>query len=520
MDFFPVYMDIKQLLTVLPPSASIKYKLKQADDALNFVYTDLKRSEAFDYLHANKERAVYGVNGDTQPSVAPTYPITASGVVLNAAFLDRVKNGTDKGVVLIEGRIATDKPLILCVEKDGVSIAEIQLNIKISEVEKMYRWINLRGVAGQSVTRQTNLAEPQNYPDKATNGKMFIFVHGYNVDERQSRAWNAEAFKRMYQSGSRAMFTAVSWHGDQSQLPVVNVSPNYWANITNAFVTSQALAPAVNALPGKTKIIAGHSMGNVVISSAIKDHNMNVSKYFMLNAAVALEAYDTSALSVNAMRPNAWANIEQRLWSTKWYDLFPSGDGRRGLTWLNRFGSTSNAINYYSSGEEVLNNNNNPGVVPALGPERAWVYQEMTKGVTSIVSDLTLVQVQGGWGVDTTWYQQFQTDTSYITNDIAKVTPFFTRFAEAQIMNPANGSSKAAEYVVRANALGGAIPALSFAAGRNTVPVFLDRNVNVNDLQDGWPRTNTRWLHGDAKDSAYYFNYLLWDSWVTTGDLK
>jgi hypothetical protein len=261
-------------------------------------------------------------------------------------------------------------------------------------------------------------------------------------------------------------------------------------------------------------------MGNVVISSAIKDHNMGVAKYFMLNAAVALEAYDTSAVSVSAMRPNTWANIEERLWSTKWYDLFPTGDGRRGLTWQNRFVNIGNAINYYSSGEDVLNNQNNPGVVPTPGGERAWIYQEMTKGVTSIISDLTLVRVQGGWGVDTTWYQQLQTDTSFVTNDIAKVTPFFTRFADAQIMDAFNGSAKAAEYVARADALGGAIPALSFPAGRNAVTTFQDRNVDLNTLQDGWPRSDPRWRHSDAKNAAYYFNYKLWDEWVLIGGLK
>ena len=519
-DFFPVFLDIKQLLTVLPPGGSIQYKLKQADSALNFVYTDLMRSEARDYLHLNKERAVYGVNGNTQPHVAETYQITAAGVALDSGFLDRVKTGTDKGLILIEGRQATDKPLVLTVEKDGVTISEISLHIKISEVEKMYRWINLRGAVGQAEIRPSNLSEPANYPDKCTNGKMFIWVHGYNVDERQSRAWNAEAFKRMYQSGSRAMFTAVSWFGDYSQV-LNTVAPNYWQNITNAFRTSALLAPAVSGLPGSSKVIVGHSMGNVVISSAIKDHNMGVTKYFMLNAAVAVEAYDTSALSISAMRPNEWANIEERLWSTKWHELFPAGDGRKGLTWQNRFGNISNAINYYSSGEDVLNNNNNPGVVPTPGGERAWVYQEMTKGVVSIISDLTLVQVQGGWGVDTTWYEQFQTDTSFVTNDIAKVTPFFTRFAEAQIMNAANGSAKAAEYVVRANALGGAIPALSFPAGRNAVSNFgSTRNVDVMTKKDGWPRSDPRWRHSDAKNAAYYFNYKLWEDWVTTGDLK
>ena len=53
----------------------------------------------------------------------------------------------------------------------------------------------------------------------------------------------------------------------------------------------QDLAPAVNALPG-TKYIAGHSLGNILVSSAIKDAGLSVNAYFMLDAAVAMEAYD------------------------------------------------------------------------------------------------------------------------------------------------------------------------------------------------------------------------------------
>ena len=74
IDLFPVYLDIKQLLTVLPPSDSIKYKLKQADSAVNFVYTNLTRDHAFDYQrppnNASPLTTGFGVALDQAPQSA------------------------------------------------------------------------------------------------------------------------------------------------------------------------------------------------------------------------------------------------------------------------------------------------------------------------------------------------------------------------------------------------------------------------------------------------------------------
>ncbi len=558
IDFFPAFLDIKTLLRILPHTgADTTYKLRHADSALNAVYTNLARAEALDYLRFNKERAAYGLpDNPTKAHEAPTAAISSAGHVLDSSFLTGAINEIEKGLLLIEGKRATDNPLQLVVEKSGKTIAEVSLRLKISEVEKMYRWINLRGITGQSVSRTTDTSQPPGYPDCATNGKMFIFVHGYNVNERGSRAWNAEAFKRMWQSGSRAMFTAVSWNGDYGQIPVVGVAPDYWENVTRAFQTSQALAPVINSLPGSSKVIAGHSMGNIVSSAAIVDHGMNIAKYLMVDAAVAIEAYDVSALDLDAMRHPDWADYSRRLWPTDWHALFPSGDGRRGLTWMNRFGNIPNAINIYSSGEEVLNNNDiTPGNIPPIGTERVWIIQEMAKGTTHLAALLTF-DIQGGWGFNgewrigvttstggphgstsTTYRNRTPAEASTLTDAQLRAEPFFRRFQNASFRNPTGGSAAAAEYVARANALGGAIPALSFSAGRNRVPLFevSNRNRDLMDLQDGWPHerfssetgwvqgTNPkkgRWWHSDIKNIAYTFNRGAWELFVNEGDLK
>jgi len=61
-------------------------------------------------------------------------------------------------------------------------------------------------------------------------------------------------------------------------------------------------------------------------------------------------------------------------------------------------------------------------------------------------------------------------------------------------------------------------------------PFILSRNFDLMALKnnDGaWPQSRlsdtkktNRWLHGDAKDVAYRFNYLLYRKWVELGGLK
>jgi hypothetical protein len=405
----------------------------------------------------------------------------------------------------------------------------------------MYRWINLRSVAGQTESRSTDTSEPANYPDKQTNGKMFVFVHGYNVNEHQSRGWGAEAFKRLYQSGSKAMFTAVSWHGDSSQIPGLNVAPDYYENVTHAFQIAPALASMVNNLNGSSKVIAAHSLGNMVVSAAIKDNGMNVAKYLALDAAVAVEAYSSEELAYGMMRNPDWNGYDSRLWSTHWHLLFSGNDGRSKLTWSNRFGNIANVYNFFSSTENVLENST--GTVPIPGTERAWACQEMVKG--TLLAAISSFDSHGGWGFNSAYdiqtspgfppyipptYRHLSPSDPQPATAQLKAEPFFMRF-QSQFNFLYQSTLVAADFYKDTSNAGGAkllaeaIPALSLAAGRNSIDIIGGtRNWNLNDRgKDGWPSSRGgRWYHGDAKDVAYRYNHPLWEAWVSSdyGDLK
>ena len=104
-----------------------------------------------------------------------------------------------------------------------------------------------------------------------------------------------------------------------------------------------------------------------------------------------------------------------------------------------------------------------------------------------------------------------------LTRDDVIIHPLFTPFrAEADSMHSTNLFTIANETYgknLRAKFLGDAIPATSFAAGRNQISVWGSlRNVDCQFLvkDNPWPvdrmKNNVRqWRHSDIKDIAYFY---------------
>lgn len=266
VDFFPLFFDIKPLLDTLPPSAEIKYKLRHEHEALNFVYTNLTPDQADDYLIENLTTG-FGSNFNKPPQEADTIQVTAAGVELSTAFLDKIKD-EGRGVLLFEGRKATDRPLVLEISKGGIKLAELKFYLKITKVQSMYRWINLRDAVEGSVTDGTSTGTPDNYPNALCSKKHFVYAHGYAVTEKEARGECAEIFKRLHQSGSRARFVGVAWRGDQSRVPFINKTPDFHENVKNAFKTADAARTEITGLSGE-KVVAAHSLGNMLFSAAM-----------------------------------------------------------------------------------------------------------------------------------------------------------------------------------------------------------------------------------------------------------
>src|SRR5690606_1453941 len=110
-----------------------KYKLKHADAGLNFVYTNLPASQALAY-HKELLTTGFGDQFNQRPGAAATRRITSQGVELSSSFLTGARD-SEWGVILIEARAPTAAPLVLTVEESGVTLAEVKLNLRISQVE-------------------------------------------------------------------------------------------------------------------------------------------------------------------------------------------------------------------------------------------------------------------------------------------------------------------------------------------------------------------------------------------------
>jgi hypothetical protein len=562
VDFFPIYLDLAPYLDSLPPHAT--YTLRHEEEAVNVVFSALRPENAGSFQTVMYTNG-FGDELAERPQEARTVKLTAEGVRVPQAFLDNIRTNGG-GVILVEGRPPATgtsismAPILVDIRVNHAMVSTVELPIQLTPVEEFYEWLNLRPVAGQEAERPTDL-RPDNFPQYLWNGKFFAFIHGYNVHEDDARGFCAETFKRLWQSGSRAMFVGVTWHGDQGQIPlwtpgdfkwnlsdpfdwqphIVNVDPDYYGNVTNAFLTAQVLPAFLAAITERRPVIlAAHSLGNILASSAIVDHGLNVEKYFMINAAAPVEAYDAGELKRLQMTNPAWYKFMDRvadgsssevcrLSSAEWHDLFGTSDRRRSLTWRGRFDGLTNAINFYSSSEDVLAPNGEGGM-PSIGRDRVWVHQEMVKG--SVEASLAAIRLsQGGWGFN--FHGYWETDPEYhewdppppsvwsaISNDELRQNPFFRDFKGAEDLY--RDDSEVANYMKRSVWLSEAIPALSFAAGGSEITAFDLNSIDMPELSrdKSWPqRLNQRWGHSDFKMVSYFYTSDLYLRMIQEGRL-
>ena len=468
--------------------------------------------------------------------------LTPDGRKVDPAWLQRALNEErKKTMLLVEGNKETTKPLVLMMKKQGTGevLAKIEFPLSIKRVKTMYRWLNLRGEVGESESDATDLSEPLNWPDKLCSNKVFTFVHGYSVSEKSARDWNAEIFKRMYWSGSKAKFVGVTWRGNQGQLTGIlpkigGATPDYWINVKNAFLTSGHLKNQLAAVSG-TKYVAAHSLGNMVVSSAMVDKGLSVGRYFMIDAAVAREAYDPSTVDNNKMSEPSWRAVGSTLWSPYFHQLFSTTDARRKLTWTGRFQGISNVYQFYSTGEDVLEPNTDGGKPAISGVlfanRKAWVAQEMNKGTATkallqVVSGTAFfddwqVEAKGGWGKSG--------DPQPTTHQAKVENPYFEQFSVLNGVtlhqDNAAGAAPAADPVFYPRLLGEEVPAVSWPAGSVAVGVF-GKKADLMSLKNGWPESRGapgvegKWLHSDLKNVSYLHTYRLFEEMVKSDTLN
>ena len=531
VDFTPIRVDLSKTVGSFPDAIrnGISFRLRQDDGALNVVWSNLSPSGANSFQTVGYASG-FGRELRSSPQEAATEQVVSGGLPLPPAFEEAAKTGD--GIFLVEGRCETVNPLVVEVVYENRVVCSNELRLSVTSVEDMYRWLGLRHVCGGQDLSGRSTAEPTNLPDCETVGPHYVFVHGYNVNAQSARGWAAEMFKRLWQAGARSKFTAVDWYGDESQfyLPTEgDVSPNYYINVEHAFMTAETLKNACAQLPGD-KVMLAHSLGNMLVSAAAKDYDLQYTKYYMLNAAVPMEAYDVDAQN-GLMIDGAWKDLGNRFRASHFYEAFASDplDFRSKLSWKGRFAGIRNAINCYSPTEDVLKN---PSQIKLFGVNvgedygGAWSKQELFKGCSLWygVNSVTFAgtHIEGGWGGNANYltrplayiplvgfrasYFDGYTREDLITN--ALFTAFNdTRMALTNALNLVDSG-------LRAKMLGDAIPAESFAAGRNAIN-GVSQNFNFQGQNiPNWPKksgSDNAWEHSDIKNVAYCFVHAIFD---------
>ena len=452
-----------------------------------------------------------------------------------------------RGIVLFEAEWECECPVEVVVKVDGDEVFACRPDLVFLDVKKLYWWHNLRHLFGGQGGIDSNDAsvtsDAQLPPSAFLQAANFYFVHGYNMAQHEAREWAQATYKRLWWSGFRGRFHAVTWYSNDSQvhLPVIGyVCPNYHANVEHAFASASNLTAVVANYSGPNYFMA-HSLGNMLVSSAIQDWQLPHARYFMLNAAVAAEAYDTSSISSSirdCITPSDWDALQDRLRASHWFetDGLAADDDRRSLTWRGRFPSVANVVNYYSTQDEVLMCDTNGASHHPIQREWAWYNQERIKGVKPFEQfvGLDLGINEGGWSFNPHYnvpYQEWDPDTGMyvtryrpptateanaLTNDF-RVEPVFGKFSDTTLFTTNHLAPGTISYPLRAQLLADAIPAESFPAGYLSAPVFSGSFSDYDMATEFKDSTNISLM--DSDNRSWCHSYFLQAPYMVVHEL-
>jgi hypothetical protein len=524
------------------------------EDAMRYCAVNINPEEA-DKIYRDD---TFTRNGGVPLHAAPLTALRYDGIAINPSEV--LGEGSAPGMLAFEAAEAGESVTLLVKIEDEV-VYTFRMPISISSVKDMYRWNNLRYVCGGSGGESSSVDEPWNFPDEETNGKDVFFLHGFNVSADSARNWANQMFKRLWLSGSRAKFHGIAWYGDYNLVSGKFNGLHYHQDVFNALQTAYSFKSYVESEQSDSalRILIAHSLGNMVANEAFR-LGLAAGHYFMCNAAVASESFDGSLQAkeecddgFSKYVPDDWRQYPSDSWAANWHRHFEanSDDSRREMGWPNRYVASLENVrdvcNYYSSGDEVFDEMPSaPSILTGvfhwptlklswpfidlssmLTPEvNVWQKQEVLKGVDAIAGTLC-----AGWGFHCwTYYplgsedsvtvkysaqeaQAMIADGSIITNDVFDRT-------YCAMLNPSATQMEQWETLAKY------VPAVSSAAGKVVSGVEIMNNFNLNDstYRDDWGRNhnkyNKSWLHSDMKDMSYRYVNLLFDDFVSRGEMK
>lgn len=123
--------------------------------------------------------------------------------------------------------------------------------------------------------------------------ESLVFVHGWKMEEDDVRSFAETMFKRLWWQGYRGRFRVLRWPtytGDYSFSESEFMAWKCGSVLKNYIEGS---VPGASLPSDYTKCVAAHSLGNVVVGSALKQ-GLVPDRYFAMQGAIPSGCYDTS----------------------------------------------------------------------------------------------------------------------------------------------------------------------------------------------------------------------------------
>jgi hypothetical protein len=278
-----------------------------------------------DYL-TNETVAAQQISGGYGSAVGQI--TSAASFTLPATFWSGATGSNAFRPFLFEATGVGEGQLVAVLKQGTTSIAEsTRVHLKLRKIADLFEPLT----AGDTIAVDWSQVRPM--WTWATNSGCYcgstletrdyiLFVHGWRMQTWERRAFANTAFKRLYWQNYRGRFGLFSWPTEWIPGWVIPLDPqNYDRSERKAFQSAHALERLLDALnrlyPGKVRVVA-HSMGNVVVSEALRQRAKSgstptIHTFAASQAASVAHAYDaigpkTIEFGLTVQTPEVYAN--------------------------------------------------------------------------------------------------------------------------------------------------------------------------------------------------------------------
>lgn len=243
------------------------------------------------------------------------YITTDQSYTIDQQFWNELGAGAQSVYLLFEGAGTGKGELAVDVIKNSNVVCEVQgVWMDLKDIKAMYERAK---ATPETIESPYNFTHPNDNPpepnmgwmadsnghpfepawdEDARNRNYIIFVHGWNMSYNASINYAETMFKRLWWRGYKGRFVFFRWPTYWNRSTPISPVNAYLARYNEteyiAWKSGRSLRQFVDSLPnGYTRNIAAHSMGNIVVGSALQQ-GMIVANYALLQAAVPACCYD------------------------------------------------------------------------------------------------------------------------------------------------------------------------------------------------------------------------------------